>query len=107
MGPDPTVVSAIQRLRERFREEIPIEHAILFGSRARGEDRPDSDADILLVSPAFEGQSAMERGVDLHLAWDVDVPIDLLCYTPAEFRRLKDRPSLVRVAVEEGVEVGG
>lgn len=107
MGPDPDVVNAIQRLRERFRDDIPIERAILFGSRARGDDRSDSDADVLLVSPAFEGKSAMERGVDLHLAWDVDVPVDLLCYTPDEFEELKDRPSLVRVAVEEGVEVGG
>ena len=62
--------------------------------------------DLLLVSAAFERKSAAERGAPIHLAWDLPVPIDLLCYSPAEFDRLRTVPSIVRVAIEEGTEIG-
>ncbi len=38
-------------LVRRVRERIPaqLERALFFGSKARGEGRPDSDVDVLLV----------------------------------------------------------
>jgi len=45
----------LNRLRENQRtlRERGVMHAALFGSRARGDDRPDSDTDIMIeVDPA-------------------------------------------------------
>lgn len=105
MGADPALVSAVRRLRDRFAATTPLELVILFGSRARGGARPDSDADLMLVSPAFEGKSLTERASPLYLAWDSDIPADFVCYSPAEFERLRRQVSLVRVALDEGIEI--
>lgn len=103
MVTESDLVKALQRLEERT--GIRIERAILFGSRARGEAGPHSDVDLMLVSSSFEGKTLSQRAAPLHLAWDLDVPVDFVCYAPSEFERLRRRVSLVRVALEEGVEV--
>jgi len=41
----------------------------------------------------------------LHLAWDLGMPVDFLCYTPEEFAELSKRPSIVREALREGIPV--
>lgn len=78
---------------------------ILFGSRARGRAHQDSDVDLLLVSERFRRKGAIERAYPLYLKWGLDYPVDFLCYTPEEFRELLKRPSLVRVALDEGITI--
>jgi predicted nucleotidyltransferase len=39
-----------ENIRQLKRELIPNERLILFGSQARGDDRPDSDWDLLLLT---------------------------------------------------------
>lgn len=95
----------MKRLRDRIEARLPLEKVILFGSRARGDARPDSDVDLILVSPAFEGKSVSERAAGLYRAWDVDIPVDFLCYTPEEFERLRRRIGLVQTALDEGFEI--
>jgi uncharacterized protein len=46
---DPDTESAVRDFLARIPADIRLERAILFGSRARGEHRPDSDADVALV----------------------------------------------------------
>ena len=41
----------------------------------------------------------------LHMEWDLRHPVDFLCYTPEEFRELSKRPSIVKVALKEGVSI--
>jgi predicted nucleotidyltransferase len=49
---------------------LRLEYAILYGSRARGEDRPDSDADLALI--LAEGEADWDLVGDLaELACDV------------------------------------
>jgi predicted nucleotidyltransferase len=48
----------IDRVRETLQETAigyTLTEVIVFGSRARGDHRPESDVDVLLVSPDFEG----------------------------------------------------
>ena len=35
---------------------IHASRAVLFGSRARGEARPDSDVDLVIIAPEFDGR---------------------------------------------------
>ena len=46
---DPDTESAVRDFLARIPADIKLERAILFGSRARGEHRPDSDADVALI----------------------------------------------------------
>ncbi len=42
--------AAIERAAEILRRQFPIDRLILFGSKARGDDQPDSDIDLLVLT---------------------------------------------------------
>ena len=46
---DPDTENAVRHFLARIPADIRLDRAILFGSRARGEHRPDSDADVALI----------------------------------------------------------
>jgi predicted nucleotidyltransferase len=46
---DPDTETAVRDFLARIPADIRLDRAILFGSRARGEHRPDSDADVALI----------------------------------------------------------
>ncbi|MBE8538707.1 nucleotidyltransferase domain-containing protein [Geoglobus acetivorans] len=98
------VESFLRRIYKKYR----IKKAVIFGSSVRGEFKKDSDVDLIIVSDIFEGLSPIKRPVDLYLEWNLDYPVDFICYTPEEFEKLSKRPSLVREALKEGrvVEFG-
>jgi len=64
---------------------VPLHAVILFGSHARGQAGPYSDYDIVIIAD-FE-EKYLDRG-----RWVVQlappVPIDIFCYTPAEFEKM-------------------
>lgn len=97
--------SAAERLKQRLAPAIQIEKILLFGSHGRGDARPDSDVDLIVVSPSFRGKSLGQRAHALHHAWDLDAAVDFLCYTPEEFARLASRTSIVQIALDEGREL--
>ena len=75
---------------------------ILFGSRARSEPGPDSDADLLVVMPVRGSRRKAATEVDLSLV-GVDMPVDVIVVTPEDVER--DRGSfgtLIRTALLEG-----
>jgi len=58
----------------------------LFGSRARGDARPDSDIDLIIVSSAFSGMPPWKRWEVLGDALsEVFEPIEVRAYSPEEF----------------------
>ncbi|HKZ48860.1 MAG TPA: nucleotidyltransferase domain-containing protein [Thermoplasmata archaeon] len=105
MGAPASLVRSLQRFRRGLKGTTRVERMILFGSRARGRTHRWSDVDLIVVSRDFRGKGAIERAVPLHLAWDLELPVDFLCYAPEEFRRLARRVSLVRQALREGAEI--
>jgi predicted nucleotidyltransferase len=76
---------------------------IAFGSRARGDARPDSDVDLLVVEPG--GGTLGQRGLRVRGAiGDIGVPVDLVIYTAEEYERLRCwRSSVAAIADREGV----
>ncbi|HEX2791176.1 MAG TPA: nucleotidyltransferase domain-containing protein [Steroidobacteraceae bacterium] len=46
---DPETEAAVRVFLARLPADLRLERAILYGSRARGEGRPDSDADLALI----------------------------------------------------------
>jgi predicted nucleotidyltransferase len=104
---DDRLLKDLARFRRRLDEHLPggVEHFTLFGSRATGRAHPESDVDVLVVSSGFEGQNFLQRARAVRREWSLPQPIDVLCYTPAEFARLRAEVSIVSVALAEGVAV--
>jgi len=67
---DPDTESAVRDFLARIPADIRLDRAILFGSRARGEHTPDSDADLALIlhERGKDGQTLMMLA---GLAWYV------------------------------------
>lgn len=80
------------------------EKIILFGSRARGEDRPDSDLDLLIVQAVQPGGSRWQELRRLRRAVrSFPVAKDLLLFRPAEYEYWRDSLNhIVGRAVREG-----
>ena len=97
-----SVTKDIQRIVNRIVKEFQPERIILFGSRARGEGRRDSDVDLLVVMPV-EGSrldKAIEIGVALH---DIRLPKDIIVTTPEDFQWRKEIAGTIeRPAAMEG-----
>jgi predicted nucleotidyltransferase len=82
-----------------------VEHFIMFGSRARGDELLTSDVDLIVVSEGFQGKQFRQRPVEVLEHWPDVVDLEVLCYTPEEFAMMKERLGTVRRAIAEGIEV--
>jgi len=91
---------------DTIRREFSPTHLLVFGSRATGNAREDSDIDLIVVSERFKDiRSPNRMGLFLNAVWP-DVPVDAICYTPEEFDALLEKQwPFVRNAVANGVEI--
>lgn len=103
---------SISLIREHVSEVLDsadksVESIYLYGSQARGDADKDSDIDLALVDPMFEGVIMAERGIWFKKEWDyLDVgTLELLCFTPEEFqlRVESEKDSAVKDIDSEGV----
>lgn len=75
---------------------------ILFGSHARGEARPGSDVDLLVIEPELRGRRAERMRLRKTLR-GLGVPIDLILVSEDHAERWREvEGSLVREAIENG-----
>lgn len=73
--------------------EVSPEAIILFGSRARGDARPDSDVDLLVVEsePFSPQRSRRKEAARLHMALrGLALSKDILLYSRDEFNHWKN-----------------
>ena len=88
----------VRRIVERFHPE----QIILFGSYARGQAGPDSDVDLLVVTPVSGSKRDLQLQVRLALH-DIRLPKDIIVVTPEQVERQRDIPgTIVRPAFLEG-----
>ena len=87
---DPTVTRIVRRVVD----EVHPLRIVLFGSRATGTARPDSDVDLLVVVPdGTERRAVLDRLYRARIATDVGV--DFLAATPAVLERERGNPGLI------------
>ena len=69
---------------------ISVERIVLFGSYAKGNNTEESDLDLVIISPDFEGKNIFERakalsGVEWELTTKYLCPLDIVMMTPEEW----------------------
>jgi len=99
---DPKIIDFVRRAKKKF----PLQRAIFFGSRARGDYFKHSDYDIILVSSKFKGIFFTKRIALMYDFWNhYPLEIEPICYTPEEFDEKKKQIGIVAQAVKEGIEI--
>ena len=90
---------------------IPEAQVRLFGSRARGTSRPDSDVDLLITVPDhwLTGQDRVRVLGELWRQYSSHrLPLDLLLYTESEVsQRQPYRSAVTSIAYQEGILLNG
>jgi predicted nucleotidyltransferase len=76
-----TVPIELRPLIDRIKSRMHPESMWLFGSRARGEDRPDSDWDIVVALPDDADPSLLDPLVGWSIQREVGIPATILSTT--------------------------
>jgi predicted nucleotidyltransferase len=97
--PNDNLIDVIVR---RIVETAQPDKIILFGSQARGDARPDSDIDLLVIQESTEPGYRLDAALYLALA-GLNAPVDVMTYTPEEIRDWSEVPlAFITTAVREG-----
>lgn len=92
----------IQQAIKLLLDAAPGARVILFGSHARGEARPDSDLDFLVIEPEVKDRMGEMARLATVLA-PLRIPTDVLVVSSERFEYWKDTPNTVyNRAVREG-----
>jgi len=89
----------------KIKNMIKIEKIILFGSRANGTSKLDSDVDIIIVSNNFKNEKSFKRSPKLYHEWNYPYDVDIICLTPKELKEKTKQIGIIRQAVKEGIEI--
>ena len=92
----------LDEIVRRIRSVVQPTRIVLFGSRARGEARPDSDIDLLVEVPDGHHRSNAEADIYERLV-GVPAGVDVVVVTTSDIERYGDAPGLVlATALHEG-----
>ncbi len=98
-----TILNAVQNYIETVRQAgIHVDRAVLFGSHARREAHLDSDIDLLVIAPEFDGTYDMKW---IDLLWELRAQSDSRIEPIAVGKRQwqEDRTSaILEIARREG-----
>jgi predicted nucleotidyltransferase len=89
--------------RQALKEQYPdmVERMVIYGSKARGDDHPDSDLDVLLIvkNDASHLKRPLRR-IGYELAATSDAVPSILAYTQDEWESRRDSGAPFQQAVE-------
>lgn len=111
MPPDAATVHAVKTFMQRLEGKYPVIESILYGSRARGDHMPESDADLALV---LKGEKSDRYklvrdlgGVEFDVMLDTGILIHALPLWEDEFEQpeLFSNPALVRNILRDGIRI--
>ena len=93
---------AIRVMAGRIAAKFNPERIILFGSYARGDAGPDSDADFLIVMPVNGSRRKLATDIEREIT-GFGIPKDVVVVTPEEVERDRDEVgTIIKPALREG-----
>ena len=104
----------LERYLERVTDRWPVQRALLGGARvddlqgAPPQRERGHEYVLVLVSEHFDGVPWLERVYQAASLWDameMGDPVEVHCYTPAEFERKREQLKMVRHVAEDGLEL--
>ena len=98
-------IKVIKEFVNKVSKDFDISKIVFFGSRAVGKSSKDSDIDLIIVSDDFKGLDFFQRGAKMYNYWDSDYPVDFLCYTQEEYKKLSKMITIVRDANKNGIVI--
>ena len=99
------IIAELNEFKIKVKKDFPIDKMIFFGSRATGKSHRDSDIDLIIVSKKFKKLDFIKRSSKMYDYWNLDYPVDFLCFTPEEFNKRSKMITIVREAVKEGIVI--
>ena len=90
---EPVTDALLDRMVQAIVDEVDPEQVILFGSRGRGDERENSDVDLIVVEaePFGPGRSRHKESVRLyHALAGFHVPADILVYSHEDVAYWRD-----------------
>ena len=89
----------------RIAEVTDPDKVIVFGSRAQGDQRPESDVDVLVIQESSEPRYKHARPLYSALTC-LPVEVDVIVYTPCEILEWGEvDQAFVTTAIREGIVV--
>src|SRR5881409_4035064 len=86
--------NVLEEIIHRLVEAVDPDRIILFGSRARGDARPDSDVDLLIIKDT--DQPGYRRAIPAYRALaGIGIPKDIIWRTPAEVQDWSQVPTYI------------
>ncbi len=102
------LITKLKEFKRQVIKKYGVKKIILFGSYSKNITSKESDVDLIIVGD-FEDKSNLKRAPifyrEWHLVQNIDLPVDIICYTSEEFDILKTQITIVKEAVEEGMEI--
>ncbi|MEI9427504.1 nucleotidyltransferase family protein [Mesorhizobium sp. Cs1299R1N3] len=97
------VPAEIKPLINEIRGRLNPDSIWLFGSRARGDNRPDSDWDILVALPDDAGPELLDPLVGWTIQHEIGIPATILSTTSSELAASwHSRNTIAYVVAREG-----
>lgn len=84
----------LEEIRKRIVEGVDPDRLVLFGSRARGSSRGDSDYDICVLKEGVKRRRRLAQRI-YRLLLGVGASVDVIVETPRRFEELKANPFMV------------
>ena len=84
----------LEEIIKRIKEEANPDKIILFGSRAKGENKKWSDYDVCILKKGIRDRRKFAKGI-YHKLFGVGASVDIIVETPDRFDKLKDKWFLI------------
>jgi uncharacterized protein len=96
-----TATDVLPEIVRRLVDEFDPEEILLFGSRAWGQPRPDSDYDLIVIVSEAHETPARRATRGYRCLRTIPMPTDLIVSTREEFDRFKTVPASLEAEILE------
>ncbi len=104
-----TATLQLHEIKNTIQQFLPDASVLLFGSRARGDEKLQSDFDLLIITGAvmdLRQKMQYEKKIRQSLTESFEQPFDIILQTQEEWRDKKEQVGhIAYYASKEGVEI--